>query len=140
MRSRNLYIENSISFVDQDNNSIATGALEYQVVSRHPTSKNLRRSLNATINGDYDGNDNARITIHAIDAQTITTPILLTDTTEDATDINFNNVSTPHSFTNSVVMNKSTSDVIILKNLPINYKETMVSATIINLTSSEDDA
>ncbi len=72
LKSRSLYIENNIIFADEDSNGLASGNVEYQMMSREATNTRMRYSTNATINGNFDTNNNARLTIHSIKAESIT--------------------------------------------------------------------
>ena len=72
LKSRSLYIENHITFGDEDTNGVADDNVEYQLMSREATNTRMRYSTNATINGNFDTNNNARLTIHSIKAESIT--------------------------------------------------------------------
>jgi len=80
----------------------------------------MRYSTNASVNGDYDGNDNARLTIHKVDAQTITTP-MVDATIVDADTLNCGTIKDPisvdFSIGSSTALSIDTSNTTIINDL-----------------------
>jgi len=109
LKTRSLTVENRIRFSDEDSINIATDNIEYQLMSRNPNTQ-MRYSTNASINGDYDGNDNARLTINKVDATIVDADTLNCGTIKDPISVDF-------SIGSSTVLSVDESDTTIINDL-----------------------
>ena len=109
LKTRSFTVENRIRFSDENGTNTATDDTEYGVMSRDPNTQ-MRYSTNASINGDYDGNDNARLTINKVDATIVDADTLNCGTIKDATSVDF-------SIGSSTVLSIDASDTTIINDL-----------------------